>query len=77
MAKIESLPDIDWSPAAALAHIHEEVDNIDELFVIYRAKDDGKLYSAAANMNTKDAFWMLEYEKARLVRLVTEEQDTN
>ena len=75
MGKIEQLPDINWSAEAALAHIQEQVDDIGELFIIYRSKEDGKLYSAAANMNTKDAFWMLEYEKARLIRLVTEEQD--
>jgi len=77
MAKIESLPDIDWSPEAALAHIQEQLGDIDELFIVYRSKEDDKLYSAAANMTTKDAFWMLEYEKARLIRLVTEEQDNS
>ena len=75
MGKIEQLPDINWSPEAALAHIQEQIDDIDELFVVYRSKEDEKLYSAAANMTTKDAFWMLEYEKARLIRLVTQEQD--
>jgi len=75
MSKIEQLPDINWSPEAALAHIQEMAGDIDELFIIYRSKEDGKLYSAAANMNTKDAFWMLEYEKARLIKLVTEEQE--
>ncbi|MCK4870764.1 MAG: hypothetical protein KAS93_06615 [Gammaproteobacteria bacterium] len=72
MPKIESLPDIDWSPEAALSSIQEGINDIDELFIIYHSKEDGMLYSSAAGMTTKDAFWMLEFEKARLIRLVTE-----
>ena len=50
MGKIEQLPDINWSPEAALAHIDEMADDIDELFIIYKSKENGKLYSASANM---------------------------
>ena len=72
MAKIESLPDIDWPPEAAIASLEEESSNIEELFIIYRSKEDGKVYSIAAGVTVKDAFWLLEFEKARLIRIVTE-----
>lgn len=65
MAKIESLPDIHWSPAAALANLLEEADEIEEIIIIYRDKTGQ--YSQCGNMVRKDALWMLELEKKRLL----------
>lgn len=67
MAKIESLPGKDWSPAAAITNLLEDVDDIDEVLIIYTSKENGMQYSQAANMTTKDALWMLEVEKTRIV----------
>ena len=67
MAKIESLPGKDWSPAAAIANLLEDIDDIDEVLIIYTSKEDGMQYSQAANITTKDALWMLEVEKTRIV----------
>jgi len=72
MAKIESLPGKDWSPAAALANLLEDADDIDEIIILYRSKEDGHQYSQAGNMNGKDALWMLEYEKNRLITQLME-----
>ena len=67
MAKIESLPGKHWSPAAAIANLMENVDDIDEVLIIYTSKENGVQYSQAANITTKDALWMLEVEKTRII----------
>lgn len=67
MAKIESLPDIHWSPAAALANLLEDADDIGEILILYRLKSNDKLYSQSGNMVNKDVLWMLELEKKRLL----------
>lgn len=67
MAKIESLPNTGWSPAAALANLLEDVDDVSEVFIIYRDLE-GNQYSQAGNMLYKDALWMLEFEKQRLIQ---------
>lgn len=63
MAKIESLPNIDWSPAACLANLLENADDIEEMIIIYRSKEDGIQYSAGGNICRRDALWMIELEK--------------
>lgn len=67
MAKIESLPNIHWSPAASLANLLEDADDIEEMIIVWRSKEDGQQYSQGGNIARKDALWMLEIEKKRLM----------
>jgi len=67
MAKIESLPNIQWSAKASLANLLEEADDIEEMIVLYRSKEDGRQYSQGGNISRRDALWMLEVEKLRLL----------
>lgn len=66
MAKVEPLPNIHWSPAAALANLLEDADDIEEVIILYRTKD-GEQYYQGGNLTRKDALWMLEIEKKRLM----------
>ena len=67
MSKIESLPGIQWSPAAALADVMESVDDIEEIIILYTRKSDEYQCSRSANLLRKDALWMLEIEKQRVL----------
>ena len=67
MAKVESLPNIHWSPAAALANLLEDSDDIEEMIIIWKSKEDGCQYSQGGNIARKDALWLLEVEIRRLM----------
>jgi len=67
MSKIESLPNIHWSPAAALANLLEDADDIEEMIIVWRSKEDGQQYSQGGNIARKDALWMLEIERLRVL----------
>ena len=66
-ADIKSLPGIHWSPAAALADVQVDIDDIRDIFIIYHRKnkehpDDYNsdwLCHRAANLTNKDIHWML------------------
>ena len=67
MAKVEPLPNIHWSPAAALANLLEDADDIEEIIIVWRSKEDECQYSQGGNIARKDALWMLEVEIRRLM----------
>ena len=63
MSKISPLPNIHWSPKASLIDLLEDAEDIDGMLILYWSKSDEILHSQSANINRRDALWMIEQEK--------------
>ena len=62
---IHNLPNIGWSPGAALVDASEHINNMDIVTVIWTDKD-GRQHSRSSGTR-KDILWVIECEKHAIV----------
>lgn len=58
-SNIETLPGIHWSPKALFADIKGEIDDMEDVFIMYHKKGEEPIYWVAAGLKISDVLWMM------------------
>lgn len=58
-SNIKSLPGIHWSPKAVFADIEHEIDDMENVFIMYHKKGEEPMHYIAAGLKQGDILWMM------------------